>query len=163
MLTANKHRHKTFPAKFQEFANRRTKSMNIVKLTKIKWIQTKQNGKIFSLLHYLTWCDVRFRPRATLTLHVELNWFTEFDTMIARRKCVTHNYLGHVIDTLQRSLCYIEVSAVRESPFFMLKKAVFIRFKAAHSLWKNTKDILCNGGRFTYNLSVCSFHIFCRR
>ena len=63
----------------------RTKSINIVTVTKIKWIQTKQNRKIFSLSHYLTWYDVRFRLWATVTLNAEFNWFTEFDTIIARR------------------------------------------------------------------------------
>lgn len=45
----------------------------IVKLTKINEYKQNKNRKIFSLSHYLTWYDVRFRLRATVTLNAEFN------------------------------------------------------------------------------------------
>ena len=70
-------------------------------------------------------------------------------------------YLARII-VLQRSIG-IARFIPSTNRFFMLKETAFIRFEAVQSTWKATKDILCNGGSFTCNLSVCFFRVFCRR
>ena len=56
------------------------------------------------------------------------------------RDPLVNNYLRRVIAISQGSSCY-RLTAERGSFFVTLKMAVFIRFKAAQSMWKNTKDI----------------------
>ena len=73
---------------------------------------------------------------------------------------MTHNYLRHVIDTLQGSLCYIEVSAVQESSFFMLKKRRYLFALKQPSRCERIQKTSCVMEAGSHTIFLCALFIF---